>query len=199
MKKYLPLIVIGIIVLIIVGWFVGQYNGFVRLNEDVDGQWAQVETRYQERFDLVDNLVNIVTGIADQEQTVLLGLAEARSKVGKLSVDADVLKDPEAFASFQAAQSQFSGSLSRLLATVENYPELKSSENFLTLQAQLEGIENMIAVERMRFNDTVKLYNVKAKGIPGRWLVSMFGFDTERLFFDADEGSEDKVEIKFDL
>ena len=199
MKKYLPLIVVGIIVLIIVGWFVGQYNGFVRLQEDVNGQWAQVETRYQERFDLVGNLVETVTGIADQEQSVFLGVAEARSSVGKLNVDANTLNDPNAFASFQAAQSQFSGALRKLLVTVERYPDIKSNQNFLTLQDQLEGIENMIAVERMRFNDNVKLYNVKAKRIPGRWLVGMFGFDAELAFFESDEGSEDKVDVEFDL
>jgi len=177
MKKYVPFVVIGVILLVVIGWLVNVYNSFVVLNEDVTTQWAQVENQYQRRYDLIPNLVKTVEGIAKQEQAVFLGVAEARSKVGQIQITPEMLSNPKAFEAFQNAQDGLSSALSRLLVAVEAYPELKSNENFLALQTQLEGTENRIAVERTRFNDVVKVYNIKAKGIPGAWFVRLFGFD----------------------
>jgi LemA protein len=199
MKKYVPFVVIGVILLVVIGWLVNVYNSFVVLNEDVTTQWAQVENQYQRRYDLIPNLVKTVEGIAKQEQAVFLGVAEARSKVGQIQITPEMLSNPKAFEAFQNAQDGLSSALSRLLVAVEAYPELKSNENFLALQTQLEGTENRIAVERTRFNDVVKVYNIKAKGIPGAWFVRLFGFDSEKVLFKAEAGAEKAPEVNFDL
>lgn len=197
MKKYAPLLVVLVVILVIAGWFFAAYNSFVRLNEDVSAGWAQVENEYQRRYDAIPNLMRIVQGMAAQEQAVFLGVTEARSKVGGLTVTPEILKDPEAFKNFQAAQDSFSSAITRLLAVAENYPQIKSDASFLTFQKEYEGTENRIATERMRFNEVVKIYNVKAKGIPGTWLVGIFGFDAEKAFFQSTEGSETAPVIDF--
>jgi len=199
MKKWGVLIAVIVVVLAIAGWLFKAYNGFVQLNENVSTQWAQVENQFQRRYDLIPNLVETVKGIAEQEQTVFIDVTEARSKVGQMNIDESILSNPDAFASFQAAQDQLSGALSRLLVAVESYPELKSAENFLALQNQLEGTENRIAVERGRFNDVVREYNVRAKGIPGKWLASWFGFDAEKQLFESVQGSEVPPKVDFNL
>ena len=146
------------ILLVIVGWVVRAYNGLVTLDEETNGKWAQVESAYQRRADLIPNLVNTVKGYADFEKETLTGVIEARSKATGITVDANNLS-PEAIANFQAAQSQLGSALSRLLVTVERYPDLKANQNFLGLQSQLEGTENRIKIERDRFNTSIKNYN----------------------------------------
>ena len=195
--RNLPLwIVLGVLLLLVL-WLVGAYNGFVRLNEGVATAWSQVENQYQRRFDLVPNLVETVKGIAQQEQSVFLGVTQARAQVGQLTVTPELLSNPQAFARFEAAQDSLSSALSRLLAVAENYPQIKSNENFLALQSQLEGTENRIATERMRFNEAVQLYNIRAKAIPGRWLVGVFGFDSAKALFKAVEGAAVPVRVNF--
>ena len=186
-----------IIVLIVVGWFFAAYNSFVRLNEDVNTQWAQVENQYQRRADVLPNLMRTVEGIRDQEQAVFVGVAEARSRVGQIQVSADNLNDVGKMTEFFQAQNGLSQALSRLMVTVEAYPELKSDANFMALQKEIEGTENRLANERRRFNEMVREYNIKAKGIPGRWLVSLFGFETERVLFESVEGSDVAPVIDF--
>ena len=197
MKKYAGLFIGLGILLVIVLWLVGAYNGFIRLGEDTNTAWAQVENQYQRRFDLIPNLVETVKGIASQEQSVFLGVAEARAKVGQMNITPETLSDPDAFAAFQGAQGELSGALSRLLVAVEAYPEIKSNENFLALQGQLEGTENRIATERMRYNDSAKIYNIRAKGIPGVFLVSIFGLDKEKQLFDATAGADQAPSVNF--
>ncbi len=199
MKKYLPLVIIVALLALVFMWVVGYYNTFVQKNEAVATAWSQVENQYQRRFDLVPNLVETVKGIAEQEQTVFLGVTEARGKVGQVSLNPDMLSNEQAFEQFQQAQNELSGALSRLLVTVENYPELRSNENFLALQSQLEGTENRIAVERMRYNEQVRDYNVKAKGIPGRFFVSLFGFDNEKQLFESAAGADIVPEVNFNF
>lgn len=189
-------VVLGVLVLLVL-WLVGAYNGFVRLNEGVNTAWSQVENQYQRRFDLVPNLVETVKGIAQQERAVFLGVTEARARVGQLTVTPELLSNPQLFSQFQATQDSLSSALSRLLAVAENYPQIKSNENFLALQSQLEGTENRIATERMRFNEAVQAYNIRAKGIPGRWLVGIFGFDGARALFEAVEGAATPVQVNF--
>src|SRR5574341_2246886 len=144
---------IPLIILIVVGWGVSAYNGLVTADEAVKSAWSQVENQYQRRFDLIPNLVETVKGYAKQEREVLENVTNARASVGQMKVTPEVLRDPEAFRRFQQAQDGLSSALSRLLVVAENYPNLKSNENFLTLQSQLEGTENRISVERRRFNE----------------------------------------------
>ena len=197
MKKYVPLLVVLAVVLIVVGWLFSAYNSFIALGETANTQWAQVESQYQRRADLIPSLVNTVKGFAKQELTVFTEVTNARANASSIQVTPEVLNDPQLFAKWQAAQGQLTGALSRLLVTVEAYPALKSDANFLALQNQLEGTENRIATERMRFNETVRSYNIKAKGIPGKWLVSMFGLDAEKLLFEATEGAEVAPTVDF--
>ncbi len=184
-------------VLLIVG-FLGcnGYNGLVKQDESVKKAWNNVQTEYQNRSDLVGNLVNTVKGAANFEQKTLTDVVEARAKATSIQINADNLT-PEKVAEFQAAQSQLSGSLSRLLATVENYPQLKATENFTKLQGQLEGIENGIKNSRKVFNDEVNLYNTKVRSFPMNILGGMFGFHMKEGF-KADAGAEKKVEVNFD-
>ena len=171
-------IILGVLILIIV-WGIAGYNNLVGLNAGVDNQWAQVETQYQRRIDLIPNLVNSVKGILKQEQTVFGELADARAKYsGAVTVSDKV-----------AAANQLEGSLGRLLAVVENYPQLKSSENVQTLMAQLEGTENRISVERKRFNDNVTAFNLSVQRFPSSILAGIFGF-TVRDLFAAQKGAE---------
>ncbi len=190
------LVVVAVIVIGLVMWGMGVYNSLVGLDEGVSSAWSQVESQYQRRADLIPNLVNTVKGYAQQEKDVLLGVTEARAKVGQITVTKDVLEDPNAFSKFQAAQDQLSGALSRLLAVAENYPNLKSNENFLALQTQLEGTENRIAVERNRYNTTVQNYNTTIRRFPGSLIAGFTGF-REKQYFKSKEGAENAPEVKF--
>ncbi len=175
-------IVLGVIggLIVMTGlWLMGSYNGLVALNESADGQWAQVESQYQRRFDLIPNLVGSVQGSMQQEKEVFGMIADARTKYsGARSVDEKV-----------AAAGQVDSALARLLVVMENYPELKSNQNVQTLMSQLEGTENRISVERMRFNDMIKDYNQRIKTFPTVMIAGMFGFK-ERTYFAAENGAE---------
>lgn len=196
MKKSIVtlLVVVGILV-VLVGWIVGAYNGLVTLDEETNGKWAQVESAYQRRADLIPNLVNTVKGYADFEKETLTGVIEARSKATGITVDANNLT-PEAIANFQAAQGQLSGALSRLLVTVERYPDLKANQNFLGLQSQLEGTENRIKIERDRFNTSIKNFNSNIRKFPKTIIASSFGFE-KKGYFEADQGTENAPEVSF--
>ena len=175
------------ILLVIVGWVVRAYNGLITLDEETNGKWAQVESAYQRRADLIPNLVNTVKGYADFEKETLTGVIEARSKATGITVDANNLS-PEAIANFQAAQSQLGSALSRLLVTVERYPDLKANQNFLGLQSQLEGTENRIKIERDRFNTSIKNFNSTIRKFPKTIIASSFGFE-KKGYFEADQGT----------
>ncbi len=189
-------VVVGVIVVALFLWGMGVYNSLVSLDESVRSAWSQVESQYQRRADLIPNLVNTVKGYATQEKDIMLGVTEARAKVGQITVTKDVLEDPEAFQKFQAAQDQLSGALSRLLAVAENYPNLKSNENFLALQTQLEGTENRITVERQRFNQSVQVFNTTIRRFPGSLVAAFTGF-REKQYFKSREGAEVAPEVKF--
>ena len=199
MKARGLLIGFTVIVVLMVGivlWGVGAYNRLVGFDEGVQSAWSQVENQYQRRAELIPNLVETVKGFAAQEKAVLLGVTEARAKVSQITVTKEVLEDPEAFAKFQAAQDQFSSAISRLLAISENYPQLKSNENFLALQNQLEGTENRIAVERRNYNLVVQTYNTTIRRFPGS-MVAGFGGFREKQYFKAKEGAEAAPQVKF--
>lgn len=188
----------GIVLLLIIlfVWVKNIYNNLVTLNETVNQSWSQVENQYQRRADLIPNLVNTVKGYANFERGVLTDVTNARAKVGQMNVTPEVLNDPQAFQKFQSAQNELSGALSRLLVTVENYPNLKANENFLQLQAQLEGTENRISVERRRFNETVQSYNTNIKLFPNSIFANIFGF-REKQYFQATPGAETPPKVEF--
>ena len=193
------LIVLGVIVMILVIGFAslfGVYNGFVTAEQGVNEKWAQVQNVYQRRADLIPNLVETVKGFAAQEKTVLEAVTQARASAGSIKATPELLNDPANFKRFQDAQNQLGGALSRLLVTVERYPELKSNQNFLALQSQLEGTENRITVERMRFNEAVRDYNTRIKLMPGALVARVMGFK-EKAFFEAVPGSETVPKVKF--
>lgn len=193
MKKGLIIFIAVLAALLI--WGVSGYNGLVSKEEGVDNQWAQVETQYQRRADLIPNLVSTVKGYAAHEQETLTGVIDARSKATQMTIDPKNLT-PEKLAEFQAAQGQLGSALGRLLALSESYPDLKASEQFIGLQAQLEGTENRIAVARKNFNDTAKEYNVAIRKFPKNILAGILGFD-KKPYFAAAEGSEKAPEVKF--
>ncbi|MEC8458706.1 MAG: LemA family protein [Bacteroidota bacterium] len=196
MKKSIVTLLTSIgILVVIVGWVVRSYNGLITLDEETNGKWAQVESAYQRRADLIPNLVNTVKGYADFEKETLTGVIEARSKATGINVDANNL-NPEAIANFQAAQNQLSSALSRLLVTVERYPDLKANQNFLGLQSQLEGTENRIKIERDRFNGSIKNYNSTIRKFPKTLIASRFGFE-KKGYFEADKGTENVPDVSF--
>jgi len=158
------------------------YNTFQTADEQIKASWAEVLNQYQRRSDLIPNLVNTVKGFAAQEQTVLLGVTEARAKVGSIQATPELINDPQAFAKFQAAQGQLTSALSRLLAVSENYPQLKSDQNFRDLQAQLEGTENRITVARNRYIQAVQQYNVTVRSFPSNLTAMMFGYKEKPTF-----------------
>ncbi|HWN38730.1 MAG TPA: LemA family protein [Gammaproteobacteria bacterium] len=158
------------------------YNTFQSQDEQITAAWAEVVNQYQRRADLIPNLVETVRGFAQQEQAVLIGVTEARSKVGSVQATPEVLEDPAAFAQFQAAQGELSSALSRLMVVVEQYPELKSDANFRDLQAQLEGTENRIAVARMRYIEAVQSYNVTVRRFPSNVTAKVFGYGPKPTF-----------------
>ncbi len=166
------------------------YNNMVSMEEQVSAQWAQVENQYQRRYDLIPNLVSTVKGYAKQESDVFTQVAEARSKAGgMITIDESVLDNPEKMAEFQKVQDSLGGALQRLLSVTENYPELKSNQNFLALQDELEGTENRISVERKRFNDAAKTYNTTIRKFPGTILAGIFGFSQKAYFTAVQEAS----------
>ena len=194
MKRIGLLVILGI--LVILGfWGCSGYNGLVKQDENVKKAWGNVEAEYQLRNDLVDNLVKTVKGAANFEQETLTKLVEARAKATSVNFTADQLT-PENIAKFQEAQGQISGALSRLLAVVENYPDLKATQNFLQLQGQLEGIENNIKNSRKVFNDAINVYNTQVRSFPMNILGGLFGFKAKEGF-KADAGAEKAPEVKF--
>jgi LemA protein len=188
-----------VIILVIVGMtLAGTYNRLVTLDQAVQSQWAQVESVYQRRADLIPNLVATVKGAANFEKSTYIAVAEARSKVGQLNLGSGVPNDPAAFAKFSAAQDGLSSALSHLLAVVENYPDLKASQNFADLQAQLEGTENRIAVERMRFNKAAQAFNTTRDSFPTVIVAGLFGSRfNEKTYFKSQPGSEAAPTVKF--
>ena len=195
----LGLLVLGVLVLVVIvagGWAVSVNNRLVSMDQAVQEAWAQVQTVYQQRADLVPNLVETVKGFAAQERTVLEEVTRARASVAGMKVTPEVLNDPALLRKFQEAQSQLSGALSRLLVTVERYPDLKSNQNFLALQNQLESIENRVANERRRFNESVRVYNTAVRSFPSALIASFRGF-REKPFFEAAPGSEVAPKVQF--
>lgn len=194
-RSWIIIGVIVILVLIVYGSLSGKYNQMISLEEGVKTQWANVETQYQRRTDLIPNLVNTVKGFAQQEQEVLTQVTEARSRAGNVQIDPTNLNASN-LQQFQQAQTQLSSALSRLMVVVERYPELKSNQNFLELQAQLEGTENRIAVERRRFNESVQDYNTYIRSFPNNMMASMFGFEVMTQFA-SEEGADQAPEVTF--
>lgn len=180
---------------LIYGWFKGSYNSMVTLSESVDKQWADVENVYQRRADLIPNLVSTVKGYASHEKETLEGVINARAKATSTTINAGNLT-PDKIAAFQQAQDGLSSALSKLMVVVERYPELKANQNFLELQAQLEGTENRISVERRKFNESARAYNTFIKLFPKNMLANMFGF-TDKPYFKAQEGSETAPKVEF--
>ena len=193
------LVVIGVLVVIVGGgvvWAVGINNSLVRSEQDVNEKWAQVQNVYQRRADLIPNLVETVMGFATQERTVLEEVTRARASATGIQLTPEALNDPKAMERFQAAQQQLTGALSRLMVSVERYPELKSNQNFLALQTQLEGTENRIAVERRRFNESVREYNTALRLFPGSIVANMNGF-RPKTFFEAAPDAATPPRVKF--
>lgn len=196
MKKWLiPVIIIAVIAFGIYSWAVGFNNTAVKHEADAKTSWSNVESAYQRRNDLIGNLVKTVQGAADFERTTLREVIEARAKATSTTIDANNLT-PENMAQFQQAQSGLSGALSKLLVSVERYPELKANQNFLELQSQLEGTENRINVARDRYNEAVNTYDVYTSTFPNKVLAGWFGFD-EMTRYKADAGSENAPDVDF--
>lgn len=188
------LAVVGILAVLVI-WGISAYNGMVTMDENVSTKWANVETQYQRRSDLIPNLVNTVKGYATHEQSTLEGVVEARSKATQITVDPNNLT-PEAIAKYQKAQGEIGSALGRLLAITENYPDLKANQNFLELQAQLEGTENRINVARKDFNEAAQEYNTTIRRFPKSMFAGIFGFD-KRPYFEAQEGADVAPKVEF--
>ena len=194
MKKVTIIIIVAVVAVIAI-WAISGYNSLVGMDENVSNQWANVETQYQRRADLIPNLVNTVKGYAAHEKETLEGVIAARSQATQIKVDPTDLT-PEKLAEYQKAQGQLATALGKLLAITENYPDLKANQNFLELQAQLEGTENRINVARKNFNDSAKAYNTTIRRFPKNILAGMFGFD-KRAYFEATEGAEQAPQVQF--
>ena len=196
-KNKTPFVLIGIVafVILIGGWLMSGYNGMVNEDENVNLQWSEVENQYQRRLDLIPNLVNVVKGYAAHEKETLEGVIEARAKATQTTIDPSNMTE-EQLANFQKAQDGLSGALNRLMVVVEKYPELKANENFLQLQAQLEGTENRITVARKDYNKAVTIYNKKVRSFPNNMLAGIFGFSV-RPQFKAQEGVESAPTVQF--
>ena len=188
------LVVVGV-VLVLFFWFKNGYNSMVKEQEGVQTAWSQVETVYQRRADLIPNLVNTVKGYAAHESQTLEGVVNARAKATQLTVDPENLT-PEKLAAYQEAQGELGAALGKLLAIQENYPDLKANENFLALQSQLEGTENRISTERMKFNEAAKRYNVLIRVFPKSIIASLFGFE-KMPYFQAKEGADVAPAVEF--
>ena len=196
MKKSL-IAIIGLIVVVIIAvmWYQGAYNGMVKADENVKSAWGNVENQYQRRADLVPNLVATVKGYATHEETTLKEVIEARAKATQTTIDPTKLNEDN-MAQFQAAQGELSSALGRLLVSVEAYPDLKANQNFLDLQAQLEGTENRIATERTRFNEVAQEYNTLIRRFPNNIIAGMSGFAV-KPYFKSEAGAEKAPEVKF--
>lgn len=188
-------IILIALVALVAFWAMRFYNGTIGLDEDVKKQWSNVENAYQLRADKTKNLVEIVKGAADFEKETLTQVVEARAKATSTTVNADQLT-PENIKAFEEAQAGFSGALSRLLVTIERYPELKAVKGFQDFQAQYEGMENRIGVERRKYNEVARTFNTRIKRFPGNLLAGMFGFQ-EKGYFEAREGAENAPDISF--
>lgn len=194
-RSWIIIGVIVIIALILYGSVKNTYNKMVQMEQNVEAQWSNVENVYQRRADLIPNLVNTVKGYADFEQETLQRVIEARSKATSTNINAENLS-PEKLQQFQQNQSALSSALSRLMVVVERYPQLKANENFKQLQAQLEGTENRISVERRRFNEAARSYNTYVNQFPQKLYANLFDFD-EKTYFEADEGAEEAPNVEF--
>ena len=183
------------VVAVVVVWGVSTYNGFVTRSEKVDNAWSQVENQYQRRLDLIPNLVNTVKGYAAHEQQTFEQVVEARAKATQVVVDAERLT-AEQLAEYNEAQGAVGAALGRLMAIGEAYPELKASNNFMELQAQLEGTENRIAVARKDFNEAVKAYNIKTKRFPSNLIANMLGYEA-KAYFESTKGAESAPAVEF--
>ena len=194
-KKHLGWIIPAIIIVIIIFWGIGGYNGMVSLDEGVQNKWADVETQYQRRADLIPNLVNTVKGYAAHESQTLENVVKARSEASSVKVDPQNIT-PEKLAEYQKAQSGVSSALGRLMVVVEKYPDLKANQNFLELQSQLEGTENRINTARRDFNEAAKGFNTEIRRFPKNILAGMFGFE-KKAYFEAEKGAEKAPEVQF--
>ena len=194
-KKWITIIVIAVIALFFYSSIKGNYNKMVAMDEGVKSQWAQVENVYQRRADLIPNLVNTVKGYAEHEQETLTGVIEARAKATSTTIDPSNL-NTESIQAFQQAQSGLSSALSRLMVVVERYPDLKANQNFLELQAQLEGTENRITVERQKFNNSAQTFNTFIKQFPKNIYANIFGFE-EKAYFKAQENAQEAPKVEF--
>jgi len=193
------LIAVVVLVLVIGLWAMGSYNALVGLQQSTDAQWAQVQNVYQRRADLVPNLVSTVAGAANFEKSTLIAVTEARASVGKVQLPADAAPTNAAqLAAFEQAQGQLGSALSRLLVVSERYPDIKATTGFRDLQAQLEGTENRISVERGRFNAAVQAYDTAIRRFPSAMIAGMFGFGS-RPYFTATPGSETPPKVQFDF
>lgn len=186
-KKWIIIIIIVLVLLLGGGSCVGKYNQLVTLNENVDTSWAQVENVLQRRNDLIPNLVNTVKGYAAHEKKVFIDVTEARAKVGQAQTVPQKVE----------ANNQLTAALGRLLLVVERYPDLKANQNFLALQDELAGTENRIAVERRRYNESVRMYNTFVRRFPNNLIASIFGYARENIYFKAEEGAKEAPEVKF--
>ncbi len=199
MKKGLIVLIVFVIIgFIVVGSLMGRYNNFVTLEEGVEGQWGNVENVYQRRADLIPNLVATVKGYAEHESETLEAVINARAKATQIQaqITPEALSDPSLMGKFQAAQGQLTTALGKLMVVMERYPDLKANQGFLDLQAQLEGTENRIAVERRRFNDVTRSFNTAIRRFPGSIIAGIFGFE-KKAYFEADAGAEQAPEVSF--
>ncbi|WP_302427563.1 LemA family protein [Leyella stercorea] len=195
MKKNKGLIITIVVIALVAIWGISSYNGLVSMDENVSNQWANVETQYQRRSDLIPNLVNTVKGYAKHESQTLEAVMAARSQATQVKIDPSNCT-PQQLAAYQKAQGDVTTALGKLLAITENYPDLKANQNFLELQSQLEGTENRINVARKDFNDTAKKYNTSLRRFPRNIIASMFGFE-KRNYFEAEAGAEKAPKVEF--
>lgn len=195
MKKNKGLIITIVVIVLVALWGISSYNGLVSMDENVSNQWANVETQYQRRSDLIPNLVNTVKGYAKHESQTLEAVMAARSQATQVKIDPSNCT-PQQLAAYQKAQGDVTTALGKLLAITENYPDLKANQNFLELQSQLEGTENRINVARKDFNDTAKKYNTSLRSFPRNIVASMFGFE-KRNYFEAEAGAEKAPKVEF--
>lgn len=195
MKKNKGLIITIVVIALVAIWGISSYNGLVSMDENVSNQWANVETQYQRRSDLIPNLVNTVKGYAKHESQTLEAVMAARSQATQVKIDPSNCT-PQQLAAYQKAQGDVTTALGKLLAITENYPDLKANQNFLELQSQLEGTENRINVTRKDFNDTAKKYNTSLRRFPRNIIASMFGFE-KRNYFEAEAGAEKAPKVEF--
>lgn len=195
MKKNKGLIITIVVIVLVALWGISSYNGLVSMDENVSNQWANVETQYQRRSDLIPNLVNTVKGYAKHESETLESVMQARSQATQVKIDPSNCT-PQQLTAYQKAQGDVTTALGKLLAITENYPDLKANQNFLELQSQLEGTENRINVARKDFNDTAKKYNTSLRRFPRNIIASMFGFE-KRNYFEAEAGAEKAPKVEF--